>query len=182
MKAESRSEAIEISKRIRNWKKEITYLEHIIEPRLNWMLDLDLIIIDHNKSKKLYRLNKTGLSLHTLIYSTYIESENKLKAINYILDNTFFQLFSEAFNLSKSLFQIDLQLIDCLTKEAFELFKTDAPNRIPASIAIDYICYIYFFKYDKIIEYNQVKQILLKSETIGIDWFASENDGSIFLK
>lgn len=178
-------EVREIVKRINSWKKEMIYLEHIIEPRLNWLVDLELISVGiKEKNKKLYKLNQKGQRLQE-IFTTYYEiSPENFRFIGSFFDNNYFKIFSIIYGVKKEPTDVSESVILKLLEEAFHLFKTEAPKRIPASIAINYICYKYFFQFDKIVEYKQIQNYLLgtKSNIFGVDWFSSENDGSMFLK
>ena len=64
---------------------------------------------------------------------------------------------------------------------AFVNFRTLAPNRITASQAINYIVLMCLLREGFILEYNEVKKYLFSIDGKGysIDWFPSENDGSI---
>jgi hypothetical protein len=180
--------SLEIKKiinRIKNWKKEEVYLEHLIEPRLNWMLDLDIISLSKiNKNKSVYRLTENGMKLHSVLTFFYERTKQKIAIAEDIIEYNFFKLFTYAYNLDKGEAEFNELVIKEYLDEAFIYFKTDAPKRVAASSAINYICFKYFMKLDKIIEYKQLKDFLLskKSDQFGIDWFSSEDDGSIYLK
>lgn len=171
--------------RIKSWKKELVYLEHIIEPRLNWMIDLELITSKiSDDGRKLYTLSTYGFKLQKILSSFYERSMVKVIPLENWLDDNYFKLFTQTFVLGKLQANFNESAVLQYLNDAFIYFKTDAPNRIPVSVAINYICFMYYMKLDKIIEFNQLKYFLLnsKSDIYGIDWFVSENDGSIFLK
>jgi hypothetical protein len=75
-------------------------------------------------------------------------------------------------------------LITLYTDEAFKLFKTEAPNRIAASQAIEFVSLKAFLEDHRILEASDVKEYLSKQKTnkYSLDWYASENDGSLSKK
>ena len=174
----------QLDKRIKSWKKEMVYLEHIVEPRINWMVDLGLASVTYSSGQKKYTLNSSGKFLHRILIKSYLYNNDKHSIMESFLENNYFKTFSIINNLNYREKSLPEKIIKELLLESFEQFKTIAPRRIPASNAIYYICYILFFKYNMVVEFREVKDYLQnsKSTTFGVDWYASENDGSLYLK
>lgn len=136
-----------IYQRIRNWKKAHVYLEHVLMPRLNWLLDLDLIRLD----KKLnIELTPQGLRFfyhmcawHDLIFERIVSPEA-------FLDRFSSRLFSDVYQVSNTPLasvsdDVAVKIVGYVNA-SFELFRTLAPNRVTASQAVYYTRYQLFFK------------------------------------
>lgn len=59
--------------RIKSWKKPQVYLEHVIKPRINWLLDLNMLEKDDFKQNNIV-LSKKGLRLFNSL-KLYIEKK-----------------------------------------------------------------------------------------------------------
>lgn len=174
----------ELKKRINSWNKPIVYLEHIIEPRVNWLLDLEILeqTTDISNDKK-YILTFYGKNLMAILLKVYESTLCKQQSISLYLDNNYFEDLSFIYNLNKTNNNIIPEKTETYLLEAFKLFKTEAPNRIAASQAIDYVCYKYFIEENIVIEFNDIKQYLsIENITFTLDWFNTENDGTLYLK
>lgn len=139
-----------ISNRIKKWEKADIYLEHILMPRLNWMLDLGII----KGTNAEYTITNIGLKLfrHLAIW----DDINKDKIISPIsfLNRFMIHLFDDCFknnasrNPDKNVVQ---EKIYTYIEESFSLFKTLAPNRVTASQAANYTKYkLYFVDHIKV--------------------------------
>lgn len=130
-----------ILKRIKKWENAKVYLEHIIMPRLNWMLDLGILKEDNNG----YEITEVGSKLfqHLCIWND-INTEEIISP-NAFLDRFMIHLFDDCYNQNKAINPINKEII--LNKvfeninESFDFFKTLAPNRVTASQAINYTKY-----------------------------------------
>lgn len=172
-------DVVELRKRIQSWTKAEVYLEHIIEPRLNWLLDLKLIVQIHDKNKK-YRLTDSGTRLLNYLSGIYESVGVKHIYLPELLLKDYFTLFSYIYDLkAKAIF--DEPFVLEKLEQSFILFKTDAPNRITASQAINFVCYTALIEKNITIEFNEVKDYLLKGQNkeFLLDWFHTENDGSL---
>jgi hypothetical protein len=156
-------------KRVEKWENPKRYLEHIVEPRVNWLLDLDFLEQSSFKKGNLV-LSKKGL--------TFIEKINKP-----------FNMDKEFFTLSKKIYQenninveeSNFELIANYLEKSFILFKTSAPNRVTASQAILYTCYMLLFQEKKVVNFSTIQDYLNSKENTKFiyDWYKTEQDGSI---
>lgn len=132
-----------ILNRIRKWEKAEVYLEHLIMPRLNWMLDFGIISLDNSKNE--YNIEKIGDDLfkHICIWND-INTE-KIISPSKFLDNFMIHLFDDCFNDNNVTNPDDIKsILDRIYKHienSFEIFKTLAPNRVTASQAANYTKY-----------------------------------------
>lgn len=137
-----------IINRIQNWEKPEVYLEHILMPRLNWMLDLNLLFLNKNH----YELSTKGIKLfqHLCIWNDLNTQE--VISPNAFLDLFMVHLFDDTYREQETVNPIESIVKEKLFKhieDSFELFKTLAPNRVTASQAANYTKYKLYFD-DKI--------------------------------
>jgi len=156
-------------RRVENWENPKRYLEHIIEPRINWLLDLDILNKDDFMKNKL-ALSKEGLVLVAKLNSSF----------NICTD--FFNLIDKMY-LTNVIIIIEnnFELINNYIDKSFMLFKTSAPNRVTASQAILYTCYMMLFKEKKIVNFCTIQNYLASKENKKFiyEWYKTEQDGSI---
>jgi len=166
--------------RIKEWKNPKKYLEHIIEPRINWLLDLGMLNKD-SFQKNIISLSKKGLILFDVLNSYYDVFLKKYLISEHLLCFDFFDMTSELYKLNAQPFNNDFTSINQYINESFSLFKTIAPNRVTASQAILYVCYMMLFKEKKIVNFCTIKNYLSSKENTNFifDWYKTENDGSI---
>lgn len=168
-------------KRIKSWKKPQIYLEHIVEPRINWLLDLDIL----NKNEFLQNnimLSEEGLTLFSGLNSSFDIFLEKYTLIDQFRCMDYFSLINEMYSIKAvNLDEINIDLIEKYIDESFYLFKTMAPNRVTASQAIIYTCFMVLFKEQKIVNFCTIKNYLSskKNKKFIFDWYKTENDGSI---
>lgn len=178
----SNKEKIEMNlqiKKIINWKE--SYLEHIVEPRVNWMLDLDLLDKDEFLKNNII-LSQKGLKFLSGLSSYYDIFQEKFTIVNQLLCMDFFSLMSEVYSIKASYVdKSDIILVKKYIDESFRLFKTMAPNRVTASQAIIYSCFLMLFKEEKIIDPCDIQKYLSGKENREyiFDWYKTENDGFI---
>ncbi|MGI9650193.1 hypothetical protein [Chryseobacterium sp. RLHN22] len=174
---------MDLRTRISSWKKPLTYLEHIVEPRINWLVDLGILELKTESKEKQYYFSKSGLNLNNILSEIYEKNLNKQLILQSVINNRYFYIFNYIFNLNKNSSDLDDHKIDSYLLEAFQIFKTDAPNRVAASQAIDYVCFKSFFEDNIIIEFEDIKKYLQKpNNRFSMDWFKTENDGALYLK
>ncbi|GEM_PF-3144969 len=174
---------IELKKRIQAWTKPIVYLEHIVEPRLNWLLDLGILIQEEGSKDKRYLLSGEGERLVKVFQSIDEVKRNRYLFLSSFITTNYFEVFNFIFGLNKQKKTLDQNKLEKYLLEAFQIFKTDAPNRIAASQAIDYVCFQSFLEDNIIIEFNVLKEILEeKNSMFSMDWFKTENDGALYIK
>jgi hypothetical protein len=130
-----------ILKRIHSWEKAEVYLEHIIMPRINWMLDLELLVSINNE----FVLSEKGLKLfkHLCIWNDI--NTGKVISSDSFINRFMIHIFEDCYKFNLAEDQTDLKII--LEKiyyyinNSFDLFKTLAPNRVTASQAANYTKY-----------------------------------------
>lgn len=155
-----------------NKNLSIRSYEDIVEPRIGWLLDLDLID-NVNHKQGILKLSNTGL-----IFYNYL---NKCFDITAFLEQFYVKAFSQAYNLiSKNELNANKK-IEKYLQYAFTNFRTLSPNRVSASQAITYISWMCILREGFILEYSTVKDYIFNNDGKGftIDWYPSENDGSI---
>lgn len=147
--------------RINKWEKPQIYLEHILMPRLNWMLDLGILEEDSNNK---YRLSQFGDKLH-LTFEGW-DKVNEIPVISVVgfLNRSFLKVFHESLsdkprrNFTNDFLPDVRKYID----ESFILFKTLAPNRVTASQALNYTKYRLYFENNVACDVDYIKNILIK--------------------
>ena len=127
-----------VERRIREWKKPNVYLEHILMPRLNWLYDLELLVLQDNLS---FELTKEGERLFSFMCGWRDISDNAITDPSPYLDACFMRVFEEVYGMYRhreaSETEIDNYLNSYL-EESFCLFKTFAPNRVTFSVFANY--------------------------------------------
>jgi len=155
--------------------KNIRKFEGIIEPRIGWLIDLDFIDGDLYNSGKIC-LTKRGKKCLDIF-------EKEVDIISF-LEKKWIEVYTKIYSIDliNEAKENETLIIQYL-KESFVEFKTLMPNRVTVSQAINYTCYKLFFKDDLIVEYDEVKKFIFDNERkiFDIDWFNSENDGSLKL-
>ncbi|MCS3532853.1 hypothetical protein [Chryseobacterium sp. JUb7] len=174
---------MEIISRIEAWKSPIVYLEHIIEPRVNWLVDLRILELKSNSKEKKYSLTKVGRNLFAILSQIYSSNFNKQLVLQSFISKNYMGTFAYIYEIEFSRKDWDFDKIESYILEAFKLFKTNAPNRIAASQGIDYVCFQSFLKDGVIIEFDDLRRYLQNNHPRFIlDWFKTENDGTIYIK
>ncbi len=173
---------LQISQRIRKWQKPDKYLPHIIEPRINWFLDLNLLDPEAFKQKSC-KLSKSGTKLFEILATFYDIFLEKSTIIDFIIQNYYFQIVNATYDLNcKRYTQEEFSgQLENYIEESFKYFKTMAPNNISAYQAIYYTCYKFLLKDKRIIEFVEVKNFLENKQNtkFTLDWYPKEHDGSL---
>jgi len=132
--------------RIKSWESPEVYLEHIIMPRLNWMLDLGIITGTSNE----FQITEIGKKLfkHFCIWNDI--NTKKIISPDAFLNRFIIHLYDDCYNDSiytnpKDLNVITEKIFDYIN-DSFKFFKTLAPNRVTASQAINYTKYKLYLK------------------------------------
>lgn len=135
-----------VRQRVEGWEKPEKYLEHVLMPRLNWMLDLDLVSFSQkntfNITEKGERLLKHYWDWQDLYGEVVINP-------NGILDFAYIDIFNDMYDDGKGNQQDEETIkkrVNAVISDSFEHFKTIAPNRVTASQAIAYTQYFLFLK------------------------------------
>ncbi len=175
----SKKKILHISQRIRKWRKPDKYLPHIIEPHINWFLDLGLLDSQAFYNKCL-KFSKSGNRLFEILISFYDIFLEKAIIADFIIENHFFQIINEIYELNYRKYRKEsAKQIECYIEESFKYFKTIAPKSISASQAICYVCYKSLLKDNCIIEFSDVKAFLETNTNFSIIWYEREKDGSL---
>ena len=85
-----------VERRIREWKKPNVYLEHILMPRLNWLYDLELLVLQDNLS---FELTKEGERLFSFMCGWRDISDNAITDPSPYLDACFMRVFEEVYGM-----------------------------------------------------------------------------------
>jgi hypothetical protein len=172
LEKELRNKAVKLEEKISLKNLKVRSYESIIEPRISWLLDLDLIDPIKHKQEVL-KLSESGKVL--------LDKINNIFDFVLFSENDYVKTFSLIYRLNPKIeMQIDKRVAKYLNY-AFINFKTLAPNRIAASQAIEYIVVMCLLREGILLEYSEVKKYLFNLDGKGyvMDWFPSENDGSI---
>lgn len=134
-----------ILSRIKKWEKAEVYLEHLIMPRLNWMLDLGVLTAENNE----FEITRIGSKLfqHLCIWNDI--NTDAIISADAFLDRFMIHLYDDCYNNSEVVNPTDenliLEKIYMHIDNSFDLFKTLAPNRVTASQAANYTKYQLYF-------------------------------------
>lgn len=150
--------------RIKNWKKPEVYLEHIIMPRLNWMLDFGILKGTKNK----FEITNIGFRLfqHLSIWNDI--NTDEIISPDAFLDRFMVHLFDDCYNESQVLnpqnIELILEKVFTHIEDSFDFFKTLAPNRVTASQAANYTKYKLYFEDGIKVGYQYILGELSKKE------------------
>ena len=146
-----------LGNRIYKWKKPDVYLEHILMPRLNWLFDMDIIVLNNDLS---FDLTKRGRYLcYNISLWSDLNLRNVVSPIEFI-DNYYMQMMDMILELYRNKFiTSDYPYIKKYIDDSFVLFKTLAPNRVTLSQVLKYVKYMLCFTEKKLIESEDIKKI-----------------------
>ncbi|MBN7813425.1 hypothetical protein J0A68_20890 [Algoriphagus sp. H41] len=153
--------------RIKSWDKPRVYLEHVLMPRLNWMLDLGLI---SNSFKTRYVLTNAGRKVfsHFAIWNDL--NKSNIVSPDFFIDKFIVHLYDDCFNNGEIVNPVDFGFIENMifkyVDDSFELFRTLAPNRVTISQAANYAKYMLYFSDKILVGYEFVLRVL-KSNSRG---------------
>lgn len=147
-----------IEQRVKAWDKPMTYLEHILMPRINWLYDLGLI---EYKNKNIFNFTASGKNcfLNISIWNDLgmRQIANPINCIDRyyikVVDNTYIY---KAKSYASGLEDLLIGYLD----DCFEKFKTVAPNRTTFSLAANYCKYMFCFKRKIMLDIEEIKEIL----------------------
>ena len=169
-----KSKIYNLLNKIRLAKYKRRSYENIVEPRVGWLIDID--IIDGKKHKDgYYGLTKKG--------EMFIVKLSNIYDVSSFFEEAYYSVFNSIYEIIRDTKRINYNKLTTYLTQAFHKFKTLAPNRITMSQAIHYVCLSYFLNDGIIVEYKFVKKHIFAQEgkSFIVDWFPSENDGSIKL-
>lgn len=152
-----------VSERVNNWKKPLIYLEHILMPRVNWLFDLDLIIIDDKLNLSITpegrRLFQNLCFWNDINWSLVI---NSYEFLNFFAVHTFDSAFQESSHIQygdDAKRSINIK-IDNYVDLSFKYFKTLAPNRVTSSQSINYTKYMLYLNDNLTVGYRYISNYL----------------------
>lgn len=137
-----------VRKRIEGWEKPDKYLEHVLMPRLNWMLDLGLVSFS---PKNTFMIDEKGEKLLVHYWAWQDLYGEVAINLNGILDFVYITIFSDLYEGGIENEQSEeaiKKLVKAVILDSFEHFKTIAPNRVTASQAISFTQYFLFLKHN----------------------------------
>ena len=144
---------------------------------------MDLGLLDKKKFlSKRVSLSDNGLKLLYYLGYFFDQSQEKFTTSRELRCHNFFDIINVVYNINaKQVQKKNIDLIDQYIEESFTFFKTMAPNRVTASQAILYTCYMMLFKENIVINFCTIEQYLSSknNEKFIFDWYKTENDGSI---
>ena len=147
-----------IEQRVKAWDKPMTYLEHILMPRINWLYDLGLIEYEENNN---FGFTASGKKCF-LNLSVWNDLEMRLivNPINYI-NKYYIKVVDNMYIYNAKPYSSELEdvLIGYLN-DCFEKFKTVAPNRTTFSLTANYCKYMFCFKEKIMLDIEEIKEIL----------------------
>jgi hypothetical protein len=132
--------------RIKSWLKPEVYLEHIIMPRLNWMLDLGIITGANNE----FQITEIGKKLfkHLCIWNDI--NTKKIISPDAFINRFIIHVYDDCYNISPSrnpeYLNVVTQKMYEYVSDSFKFFRTLAPNRVTSSQAINYTKYKLYLK------------------------------------
>lgn len=162
LKEKTKRKIQSIRKRVLNWKKPEVYLEHIIMPRINWLVDLGFVF-DNKKSRE-FEITKRGEKYMAHICCWYdLETAfiiNPSEYVNRFVQHSYAYSNDDSFKIEKVSIESLNTHIECYIDESFEIFKTLAPNRTTLSQAVNYTKYMIFLNYGVPVEYQYIVNYL----------------------
>lgn len=192
---EKRAEAIgdiiqasEFRKRIdsaKRWTKEKKYLEHIIYPRINWLIDLKLFDPEILVGEKRLQLNEAGKMIFFDLANTYEEAHLK-----YWLENHFYEIFVQAHRSRFAMGEIvklsDLseehvfKHLEDMLKDSFEKFSSAGTPflHMSATTFLEYSC-IKFLGKGIVAGFDVLKDFLRSIPGYRFKWEPVVSDGFI---
>ena len=147
-----------IKRQITQWEKPEVYLEHILMPRLNWLYDMDYILLNSDLS---YSLTQKG---KRLLYNLAIWNDIALHRVcspAIWLDMYYLKMMNIVYELNFGLYSdwSNTNFIQEYLEKDFNKFRTLAPNRITYSIFASYLKYTLFDKNNIVIDNSDIREM-----------------------
>ena len=147
-----------IERRVKAWDKPMTYLEHILMPRINWMYDLGLIEYV-NTSAFSFTHNGLRCFLNLSVWND-IDMRLVVNPINY-LNSYYMRIFDYIESCGAKLYSSAMEeVLIGYIDESFTLFETIAPNRTTFSLATNYCKYMLLFRDQVILDIRDFESLL----------------------
>ena len=153
-----------IERRVKSWDKPMTYLEHILMPRINWLYDLGFVeYIDANN----FSFTHNGLRCF-LNLSVWNDLKMKLvvNPINF-LNMYYVRIFDyiDVCDAKQYTSTMERTFIEYLN-QCFDLFKTIAPNRTTFSLAANYCKYMLLWNNQIMLDNEEIVSLLNRELSI----------------
>lgn len=168
-----------VKKRIENWEKPKVYLEHVLMPRLNWLLDFGLIALS---DKSEISISNRGEILMRHLSSWYDIANGRISSPSVFLNKFYVFMFDDVFYRSGMKTSDNLldKKIEIYLEDCFKYFQTLAPNRVTSSQAITYVRYKFYLIDEIIVEHSKIVEYLKGEQKNYIFTFHRQyNDGYI---
>lgn len=148
--------------KIKDWKKSLTYLEHIIMPRINWLYDMNIISINSNS----FCLTPIGKRLYVNLTIWDDISMTKIVSPQWQINNYFIKMYDTITDCRCGIFDITTHkhLMKEYIDDAFTLFKTLAPNRVTFSQLAQYVKYMLYYNHNLLVDNADIKELFLGLE------------------
>jgi hypothetical protein len=182
-----RSQIRERKKAIIQWTKPVTYMEHLVLPRLHWLLDLELL--DWNSFEALREFEPSTAGAHIIDQLPFLDEHSFVN--RGWCQNTLFSAWAQGFGFEHTLWHSlseDSQalLVEEYVEIGFQLFRTSVRYRISAYQLALFIILELLFARQISAGFEDVKQALSdfsKSGHIRWDFFWSpmDDDGYLIL-
>lgn len=151
-----------VKKRISEWNKSESYLEHVLMPRLNWLYDLNIIDLKDDLS---FSLTTSG---KRLFYNLTIGKDlalHMMASLDAYIDSFYMKVLNEIYGSKNKMFQDgDYKMFVAYLDQSFYFFRTLAPNRVTFSLFSYYIRYILFYNHSIVLDTEDIKKIFAKKE------------------
>ena len=147
-----------IKRQITQWNDSSSYMEHVIMPRLNWLYDLDYIVLNKDLS---YHLTESGYRLLLNLSSWNDISLWLVCSPVYYLERYYMRIMDNTYTLMKKTWNESYNdLIENYLEKGLSLFKTLAPNRITYSLFASYLKYSFFVNENLVIDEYDIRNLL----------------------
>ena len=169
---------------IRTWTKPHTYVEHLVPPRLHWLLDLRLLDWTVYRKSNSFQLSHAG---RVLLDAFPLNNEHLRYIHRDWCENGYFGTFIEAYLPEHEVKRWDETArphTDRLLEQSLSLFRTGGIPRIAASQFLLYAAVKLACEYGIVAGFNGLKQYLAQvSDTEGsqysFHWSIQDDDGYI---
>ena len=151
-----------VERRIKEWKKPNVYLEHVLMPRLNWLYDLELLVLRDNLS---FELTQEGERLFAAICGWRDISDTVITDPSPYLDSCFMKVFADVYGMYSHKIASEEEIDNYLKaylEESFHLFKTFASNRVTFSVFANYAKWKLFSETGNTIDIDDIEKGFLK--------------------
>jgi len=182
-----RSEVHERLQAIAQWTKPLKYLEHIVLPRLHWLLDLELL--DWNSFQALREFEPSSSGVYFL--DQVPVTEGHLFIDRMWCQDALFSVWAQGFGFDYTLWHSlseDSQalLIEEYVDVGFRLFHTEIHYRISAYQLVLFIILKLLFERKVLAGFEDIKKALNKFSKSGhirwsFFWSAIDDDGYLIL-